>query len=186
MTQAANANAIGRRIRTIRGDRTQAEFAKIVGVSRAALANYETGRTIPSDFVILKMANAVGVAPSVISGGTVGDWTFEELAVMVGAKQNAEGSNDLSEDEKAIVRILRGCDNETAVTVAEAILAAFKEGRFEKSLFNTLTLTDDLSSLTAIGQRKRQFHKGITIDILDAMLARMGEIQNKKDSSETE
>lgn len=38
---------VGQRLRHIRGDRTQQEFAELLGLTRSALANYETGRTKP-------------------------------------------------------------------------------------------------------------------------------------------
>lgn len=47
---------IGLRIRILRGPRSQAEFAKAVGVSAGALSHYEVGRRLPSGEVLDRIA----------------------------------------------------------------------------------------------------------------------------------
>ena len=49
------------RIRQLRGRMTQQEFSDKVGVSRSALANYETGRSAPNIAVLRDMAKAMDV-----------------------------------------------------------------------------------------------------------------------------
>ena len=46
-------------IRKLRGNKTQQEFAKLVGVTQAAIARYENGRT-PKEEVLDKIAAATG------------------------------------------------------------------------------------------------------------------------------
>lgn len=61
---------IGSRLRDLRGDRTLAEFADTVGVSRSAWSNYEAGRRLPSHEMIKRVATRVGVSPdSILPGG---------------------------------------------------------------------------------------------------------------------
>jgi transcriptional regulator with XRE-family HTH domain len=60
--------AIGRRIKEIRGSAKQADFASELGIDRATLANYESGRRIPNDTVLKKL--------SVMSGRTVPEIVF--------------------------------------------------------------------------------------------------------------
>lgn len=48
---------IGTRIRRIRGARTQAQFAKLLGVDRATLSNYESGRRQPNSEILKKIAS---------------------------------------------------------------------------------------------------------------------------------
>ena len=54
-------NEIGRRLETLRGDRTQAEVAEALGISQSAIAMYETGVRIPRDEIKVKLAEYFGV-----------------------------------------------------------------------------------------------------------------------------
>lgn len=51
-----NARLIGETLRMLRGDRSQAEVAKAVGVNQSAIANYEAGTRIPCDEVKVRLA----------------------------------------------------------------------------------------------------------------------------------
>lgn len=55
------ANKIGRRLRKLRGDKTQAEVANDLGISIAAVASYELGERVPRDKVKVKIARYYGV-----------------------------------------------------------------------------------------------------------------------------
>lgn len=48
---------IGARIREARGDATQEEFSKKIGVGRTVLANYEAGRRLPDSKTLEKIAD---------------------------------------------------------------------------------------------------------------------------------
>ena len=48
---------IGERIRAARGDATQDEFAKKIGVGRTVLANYEAGRRLPESVTLEKISD---------------------------------------------------------------------------------------------------------------------------------
>lgn len=56
-----NAKAIGEKLRKLRGDRSQAEVAKALGITQAALSAYETGIRIPRDELKIKLAAYYGV-----------------------------------------------------------------------------------------------------------------------------
>jgi transcriptional regulator with XRE-family HTH domain len=61
--------AIGRRIKEIRGTAKQADFASNLGVDRATLANYESGRRIPNDTVLKKLSSISGkTVPEIVFG----------------------------------------------------------------------------------------------------------------------
>lgn len=173
MTQEEDVKAVGRRIRALRGNRTQADFAELLGVTRSALANYETGRTVPSRFTVLKMASALGVSPSAIATGHTE--SFEELALMLGAKGAVSGVNDLTGDEKAIIRGLRACESEIAIRVAAEIVKAFENKNFERSLVDALTFPDDYVALTSIANGSKSFERGITVKSLQSIMERFGE-----------
>lgn len=54
-------STLGDRIKIVRGEKTQKEFAALLGVSRDVLANWETGRARPSTDDIVVIANTVNV-----------------------------------------------------------------------------------------------------------------------------
>lgn len=47
---------VGRRLKILRGERSQAEVAKAVGLSPGALANYESGLRMPKDIYKVRLA----------------------------------------------------------------------------------------------------------------------------------
>lgn len=49
-------HAMGAKLVKLRGNRTQDEVAKAVGISKSALAMYESGKRIPRDPVKVKLA----------------------------------------------------------------------------------------------------------------------------------
>ena len=49
MEKKMNAVMIGFKLRELRGDRSQVEVAKALGISQSALHMYETGNRIPKD-----------------------------------------------------------------------------------------------------------------------------------------
>ena len=52
--------AIGRRIRELRGQSTQEEFAKELGISQAQLSKYELGQSAPPRGVLTKLRETRG------------------------------------------------------------------------------------------------------------------------------
>ena len=48
--------AIGQRLITLRGNRTQDEVAKAIGISKSALCMYESGERIPRDQIKMRIA----------------------------------------------------------------------------------------------------------------------------------
>lgn len=51
---------IAKRLVELRGDKTREEVAKAIGVSKSAIAMYETGERIPRDPIKLKIADYYG------------------------------------------------------------------------------------------------------------------------------
>lgn len=54
-------NSYGKRLVELRGDKSQAEVAKSVGIATSTLAMYETERRIPRDAIKIALANYFGV-----------------------------------------------------------------------------------------------------------------------------
>jgi transcriptional regulator with XRE-family HTH domain len=89
---------IGTRIRAARRDRnlTQDELAEIVGVSRSAVAQWETGRTGQITGNLTRIADALGVNVEYLVHG-------EDKRAMGEARQG---------DELALLRLYRECQPE--------------------------------------------------------------------------
>ena len=51
-----DASTIGKKLATLRGEYSQEEVAKAVGISVSALSMYETGNRIPRDEIKVKLA----------------------------------------------------------------------------------------------------------------------------------
>ncbi len=52
--------AVGKRVRELRGQATQEEFARVLGISQAQLSKYELGQSAPPLGVLAKLAKASG------------------------------------------------------------------------------------------------------------------------------
>ena len=53
---------VGNRVRLVRGDRTQEEFAALIGVTRANLASVESGRSFPGPEFLVNIAHRCRVS----------------------------------------------------------------------------------------------------------------------------
>ena len=51
---------IAEKLIAMRGEKTQAEVAKSIGISKSSLAMYETGQRVPRDEIKLALANYYG------------------------------------------------------------------------------------------------------------------------------
>ena len=51
---------IAEKLIAMRGEKTQAEEAKSIGISKSSLAMYETGQRVPRDEIKLALANYYG------------------------------------------------------------------------------------------------------------------------------
>ena len=52
-----NTKEIAKKLIELRGERTQAEVAKAVGISQSTYAMYEIGKRIPTDEIKIKLAS---------------------------------------------------------------------------------------------------------------------------------
>lgn len=84
---------IGRRLRELRGQTTQKEFAAALGVSQAQYNRYETGKRLAPDRVLTKVAQTCGLEPEQVAWG-------QDLAV--GAPPQAELAREIA----ALVELL--------------------------------------------------------------------------------
>jgi len=107
--------AIGTRISDIRRQRgiTQEGLAEAVGVSRSAVAQWETGRAGQVTGNLTRVAEVLGV----------------HVAVLLGARQAAAGTR-LKTDETALIRLYRDCtatDRQAILRTARRLAKARKK-----------------------------------------------------------
>ncbi len=55
-----DADVIGKRLKDLRGDRSQQEVADAIGVSKMAISGYESGKRIPKDGAKVALADYYG------------------------------------------------------------------------------------------------------------------------------
>lgn len=63
-------NILSNRLRKLRGDKTQIEFAKVVGLSRVTVGYYENGDRIPDSLKLRKIAERCNVSADYLLGLT--------------------------------------------------------------------------------------------------------------------
>ena len=61
-------NQIADRLRQLRGEQTQAEFARQLNMQRPQLANYETGKNVPSADFVYKVCEQTGASADWLLG----------------------------------------------------------------------------------------------------------------------
>jgi transcriptional regulator with XRE-family HTH domain len=79
---------VGRRLRELRGERTQKEFAERLELSQAQYNRYETGKRLAHDKVLTGVAEICGLSPEQVVWG-------DELPA--GAQPQAEAARDVAE-----------------------------------------------------------------------------------------
>jgi DNA-binding XRE family transcriptional regulator len=147
---------VAKRLRFLRAGETQEVFAARVGVSRSALANYETGRSQPDDYTIAKIAKNAGVSEDYFSAH-YDPWEGSWVA-SVGAA--IEGVPDWTDDEASLVRMVRICDPETICSAIATVLNGVSQKEVTVPMSTILTITDDVEALLDVQEGKRPFEKG--------------------------
>lgn len=162
-------DTVGRRIRFLRGSMSQAEFAEKAGVSRSAIANYETGRTNPGRDVLTKIAHAFEVSPELLISGDVRD--VEELTAALGFGPDTEDS--LTADEWAIVRILRLMNTNVVAEAVRLFLETLTRDEEAKRLADPRTIEVDVARLIMILELDGEYQRGISQGNVKSLVAEL-------------
>ncbi|MFK5947792.1 MAG: helix-turn-helix transcriptional regulator [Methylococcales bacterium] len=125
---------IGKRIKTIRGDKNQEEFAALLGVKRGAISNYEKGRRLPNNEVLEAIGNIGNTTVSwILNGGEIstdkyGDKYYEGLEQIVLTYKNTgfQPKHWISIDERAIIKLLRIISPEQALQIVQIIISNYE------------------------------------------------------------
>lgn len=79
--------ALGRRLKQLRGSKTQDEVATVIGISRARYSHYETGRSEPDNEVLQALARYYAVTVDFLLNGLDKTPHLNESAVPYGTEQ---------------------------------------------------------------------------------------------------
>lgn len=146
------------RLRALRGERSQQEFARLVGLTRSALANYENGRTSPKPSVLRQIALRAGVSDEFLLSGRVRN--EYELNLAVTGRGFINECHE-TEDELALVRALRAVDPVTVQAVVATLIKGIGDSPEARSRLGD-RLGADLHRLDAINRAAGHFEKGST------------------------
>lgn len=159
---------LAERLRVLRGERSQEEFAKLVGLTRAALANYETGRTTPKPSVLRAISEKLGLSDDFLKfGGFRNEYELNLIAT-------GEGVPDRSyetDDELAIIRALRAVRPSTIEAIVSLVLDDIAEQPSSREELKGLSVQQDIARLGAILKAGGAYSKGSTKEEEDAILA---------------
>ena len=79
--------ALGRRLKQLRGSKTQDEVASVIGISRARYSHYETGRSEPDNEVLQALARYYAVTVDFLLNGLDKTLHLNESPVPYGIEQ---------------------------------------------------------------------------------------------------
>lgn len=159
---------LGRRIKFLRGELSQHEFAKKIGISRAALANYETGRTVPNESVIRSISSALEISTNFLETGRAKE--EDRLLHLFGLGRVQ--SDLLTPDEWSVVRGLRACNREKVLQAVQIIADGYFAAQKRGDISDPLGFADDALRLGKIREAGGRFVKGPDEDsVTDRMMA---------------
>ncbi|MGZ8955758.1 MAG: helix-turn-helix domain-containing protein [Methylovulum sp.] len=163
---------IGARIRNIRGDLNQQQFADLLGVGRASIANYEAGRRLPNDKLLKKIASLGKTDVNfILRSGEPDNLISAELdEINKQIKKQWQACQELkvipasaiSNDEMAIIRILRSLPQQNVVEILEKILQIFDENYEVSGDHFTIQYAKEIKAMI----EKGRFINGIDIEQL--------------------
>lgn len=148
---------VARRLRFLRGDETQTEFAKRLGVSRSALAIYDTGRSKPDDFTLSRICERLGLAADFFAAPSDPMATKSFQAIW---GQAIEGQPDWTGDEALIIRMIRLCDENTIKGFLRDIADNAVKAEVVVTLGKIFDLQDDFQRLLELAEGMRHYEKG--------------------------
>lgn len=125
------------------------------------MANYETGRSQPDDFTLNRIAEKAGVSPDYFTSNH-DPIAGQSLAAAAGSM--VEGMPDWTEDEAALVRVLRLCDPETVCQVLDQVTSAVAQQEFLATIDSIYAIAEDIQRLREVASEHRVFEKGPLAD----------------------
>lgn len=151
---------VAQRLRQLRGEATQEDFAEQLGISRSALANYETARTQPKPSQLRDFSRRLGISEDFLLSGTFRN--EHELNRIVGGPLNLDSKRYDTPDEQTILRFLRVCRAGAVSKIASFLLEEFEENRDARASADPLYVSGDIARLAAIARDGNVFERGVS------------------------
>ncbi len=165
--QTPPSTELGQRLKYLRGERSQEDFARKLGLTRSALANYETGRTKPKLSVLREISRKLGLSEDFLLSGQVRN--EYELNLVATGKGKLNECHE-TEDELAIVRILRAARPAAVKAIAGILLSEIEDDPRTRERLRGVGVDEDIRRLGAIFRASGQFEKGSSPEEVDAFL----------------
>ncbi len=166
--------AIGRRLRSSRGLVSQGAFAARVGVTRAALANYELGRSRPPEEFLERVSEATGIPKDEFVAAP-------ELPDFEAGLRSLVGDGwQLTADEWALVRLLRVSDPDTVQQVVQALWRGFDQDNIGLQLADPERVVMDLYRLYSIKEGQADFQRGISGESAVQLVRKLADLGARK------
>lgn len=157
-TRSASKYGIARRIRFLRGEDTQEEFSRKVGITRSALANYESGRSSPNEYLLAQIATRCEMPVTFFDDPDLTPASEWNGAASLG--KIVEGTPDWTDDEVAMVRLLRLVPAEVVGKIAGELVDAATQNELSGVIAQFASLARDVAVVLAVQSRGGLFRKG--------------------------
>ncbi len=161
------------RLRQLRGDQSQEEFAQEIGLTRAALANYETGRTMPKRAMIRAISQRLGLSDDYLLSGEVRN-EFEFNRALTGNFRLNRSVE--TRDERAVIEAMRAVDPQTVSEVIAALLRDLGENAESRGRLGSEKVGVIVHRLHVIHSAGGEFTKGMSQEEADAATRQLKEI----------
>lgn len=154
------ARLFGQRLRQFRGDASQADFAKRLGLTRSSVANYERGRSLPKEDVIETIAERLGVPVSTLTGPATKDDVELAIEKVVDDENQVRTKDTPTGDEWAIIRALRTAEPEFVLNVVQGLIDQINSDPMRAYQASGDEATMHIARLYTIVQRDGNFDRG--------------------------
>lgn len=124
-----NLEQVGARLKRIRGDLTQKEFADILKVKQNYISRYEKGR-LPRPDLLLKIARHGNVTVDWILWG---DIRGEPARKIIKEMEEGYGEDPLNQEIIKLLKRIKTEDKRTIIKILRALAAAHSQKRARKS-----------------------------------------------------
>ena len=148
---------LGERLRRLRGERSQEECGALVGLTRSAVANYETERTTPKPSILNEISRKMGISEDFLLSGRVRN--EYELNTVVAGRGFLNECHE-TDDELAIIHVLRAASPEAVREIVERLLKAVEDDASMRGRLRGLRVDEDIARLGAIYQSGGVFQQG--------------------------
>lgn len=157
---AQNSTDLPARLRSVRGERSQEEFARLVGLTRSAVAYYENGRTVPKPPVLRQISQRIGIADDYLLSGLIRN--EYELNLVATGRGFLNECHETA-DELAMVRALRAVEPSTVQAVVGVLIKDIGDNASTRVKLGP-SLGSDLQALDSIHRAGGHFDKGVTAE----------------------